>query len=173
MWNQATGRDDDRTSGDLDGPSRLTAVWRNDPAITYQRLYEPLCRMAFLLVDTREQAEEVVQEAFAKALPKWIRLETPEAYVRMCVLNGCRRVQRRRALIRRRPPPFESADTPAVTDHVIDAVRRLPSPQREVIVLRFYLQSTDAEIADTLQIAIGTVKSTLHRAKARLREELQ
>ena len=146
---------------------------RRDATDTYQRLYEPLCRMAYLLVDTREQAEEIVQEAFAKALPKWNRLDNPDGYVRSSVLNGCRRVHRRRALARRRPVPHDALDTPAVTDHVIDALRRLPSPQREIVVLRFYLQSTDAEIAATLGIAVGTVKSSLSRAKTRLKEELQ
>jgi RNA polymerase sigma factor (sigma-70 family) len=174
MWNEqissaGTGTDEELTSW-ADG---VQTVWRADPTVTYQQLYEPLCRMAFLLVDTREQAEEVVQEAFAKALPRWQTLDCPDAYVRACVLNGCRRVQRRRALMRRKPAPRDALDTPAVTDHVIDAVRRLPSPQREVIVLRFYVQSTDAEIAATLNMAIGTVKSTLHRAKARLRLELR
>jgi RNA polymerase sigma factor (sigma-70 family) len=57
-------------------------------------------------------------------------------------------------------------------DHVADAVRALPSPQREAVVLRYYLQATDHEIAATLKIAVGTVKSTLHRARARLKEEL-
>ncbi|MUH51350.1 MAG: sigma-70 family RNA polymerase sigma factor [Actinobacteria bacterium] len=146
---------------------------RGDATDTYQRLYEPLCRMAFLLVDTREQAEEVVQEAFARALPRWERLTNPDAYVRASVLNGCRRVHRRRALARRRPVSHDGLETAAVTDHVIDALRRLPSPQREVVVLRFYLQSTDAEIAATLNIPIGTVKSSLSRAKTRLKEDLQ
>jgi RNA polymerase sigma factor (sigma-70 family) len=164
MWNEPV------TVAD---PAEVEAVWRADPTITYQRMYEPMCRMAFLLVDTREHAEEVVQEAFARALPKWRTLDNPEAYVRSCVLNGCRHVHRRRALMRRKPVPRDDIDTPAVTDHVIDAVRRLPSAQRNVVVLRFYLQATDAEIAETLDMAIGTVKSTLHRAKARLREVLQ
>ena len=75
--------------------------------------------------------------------------------------------------MRRRSSTFESTDSPAVTDHVIDAVRRLPRIQRAVIVLRFYMQATDAEIAATLDVPVGSIKSTLHRAKARLREELR
>src|SRR4051812_27614368 len=69
----------------------------------YRRMYPSLVRTAYLLVDTREQAEEVVQEAFAKAFPKWHRLEAPEAYVRTCVVNGCRRIHRRRRLVQRTP----------------------------------------------------------------------
>ncbi len=143
----------------------------DDLAAVYRRLYPSLVRTAFLLVDTREQAEEVVQEAFAKAFPKWDRLRIPEAYVRTCVVNGCRRVQRRRGLARRLVvPPIEELGSEH--DHIADAVRALPSPQREVVVLRYYLQATDAEIAATLKIALGTVKSSLHRARAALREQL-
>jgi RNA polymerase sigma factor (sigma-70 family) len=143
----------------------------DDLAAVYRRLYPSLVRTAFLLVDTREQAEEVVQEAFAKAFPKWDRLRIPEAYVRTCVVNGCRRVQRRRGLARRLVvPPIDEVRNEH--DHIADAVRALPSPQREVVVLRYYLQATDAEIAATLKIALGTVKSSLHRARAALREQL-
>ena len=143
----------------------------DDLAAVYRRLYPSLVRTAFLLVDTREQAEEVVQEAFAKAFPKWDRLRTPDAYVRTCVLNGCRRMQRRRGLARRLVvPPID--EVRSEHNHIADAVRALPSPQREVVVLRYYLQATDAEIAATLKIALGTVKSSLHRARATLREQL-
>ncbi len=143
----------------------------DDLAAVYRRLYPSLVRTAFLLVDTREQAEEVVQEAFAKAFPKWERLRTPDAYIRTCVVNGCRRVQRRRGLARRLVvPPID--EVRSEHDHIADAVRALPSPQREVVVLRYYLQATDGEIAATLKIALGTVKSSLHRARATLREQL-
>ena len=57
-------------------------------------------------------------------------------------------------------------------NHVIDAVRRLPTKQRNVVVLRYELQLSDQEIADTLGVPLGTVKSTLHRALARLRTEV-
>jgi RNA polymerase sigma-70 factor (sigma-E family) len=138
----------------------------------YRRLYPSLVRTAYLLVDTREQAEEVVQEAFAKAFPKWHRLDTPDAYMRTCVVNGCRRIHRRRRLMQR-TQQFRPDDVSGLEhDHVADAVRALPRPQREVIVLRYYLQATDQEIAVALKMPVGTVKSTLHRARARLKEEL-
>lgn len=146
----------------------------DDLDTVYRRAYPILVRVAYLLVDTREQAEEVVQDAFAAAFPRWDRLEQPEAYLRTSVVNGCRRVHRRRRLAsvwRAEPAALDGlADDPL--DHVADLVRRLPSPQREAIVLRYYLQATDPEIAAALGIALGTVKSTLHRARARLREEL-
>lgn len=137
----------------------------------YRRLYPTLVRLAFLLVDTQELAEEAVQDAFTKAYSKWARVEQPDAYLRTCVMNACRRVQQRRRRSRDLPvPPVEVGAIE--TDHVADVVRSLPSPMREAIVMRYYLQLSDAEIAADLGMAIGTVKSTLHRARAVLRKEL-
>jgi RNA polymerase sigma factor (sigma-70 family) len=91
--------------------------------------------------------------------------------MRMAVVNTCRRVQRRRSLARRTPtPPVNDAVLGA--DDVADVVCRLPLNLRQVVVLRYYLQLSDPEIADTLGMPIGTVKSTLHRARAQMREEL-
>ena len=137
----------------------------------YARMYPGLVRLAYLLVDTQELAEEAVQEAFARAYPRWGTIETPAAYMRTTVINACRKVQRRRRLAGRTPQPaVEHADLGA--DHVADAVRRLRTPMKEAVVLRYYLQLSDAEIARTLKIAPGTVKSTLHRARQELKKEL-
>ena len=116
---------------------------------------------------------EHVQEAFAKALPKWHRLDVPEAYVRACVVNGCRRIQRRRSLMRRTSQPRVDVAAGLEHDHIADAVRRLPSPQREAVVLRYYLQATDPEIAQALHLPLGTVKSTVSRALTQLREAVE
>lgn len=142
-----------------------------DVESAYRRLYPQLVRLAFLLVDTIEHAEEAVQDSFAKAYPKWGRIEDPDAYMRMAVVHTCRSVQRRRRLMRRAPAPRVD-DAVLGADHVADAVRRLPLKLRQVVVLRYYLQLSDPEIAQTLGMAVGTVKSTLHRARAHLREEL-
>ena len=124
-----------------------------------------------VLVDSQEQAEEVVQDAFAALYLRYRLVSTPLPYIRASVLNGSRKVLRRRVLTRRLPTDPQ-ADSEMVYNHVIDAVRRLPARQRAAVVLRYELQLTDAEIAETLKVPIGTVKSTLHRAIARLREEI-
>ncbi|MCU1396646.1 MAG: sigE 15 [Ilumatobacteraceae bacterium] len=137
----------------------------------YLRLYPRLVRLAVLLVDTTEHAEEAVQDAFARAYPKWRFVKDPDAYMRVAVVNNCRRVQRRRSLLRRLVPQPQD-DAALGADYVADVVRGLPLALRQVVVLRYYMQLSDAEIAQTLGIPPGTVKSTLHRARARLREEL-
>jgi RNA polymerase sigma-70 factor (sigma-E family) len=138
----------------------------------YEVQYTPMVRVAHLLVDTVEQAEEVVQDAFAAVYLRWGRLENPGAYLRVAVLNGARKQLRRRRVARRAavapPEPHELE-----FNHVLDAVRRLPHRQRAVVVLRYELQLNEADIATTLGIPPGTVKSTLHRALARLREEVE
>lgn len=143
--------------------------------VTFEELYEqqyaPMVRLAHTLVDTRQGAEEVVQDAFAAMYTRYSRLESPEAYLRVTVLNGCRRVLRRR-MLGRRLHLHADGETELAVSHVVDAIRRLPNRQRSMIVLRYDLQLTDAEIADTLEVPIGTVKSTIYRALATLRQEL-
>lgn len=137
----------------------------------YMAQYAPMVRLAHALVDTRQRAEEVVQDAFAAVYERYHRIDNPEAYLRVAVLNGCRRVLRRRMVRRQHPvPPIEDAVLGA--SHVLDAIRRLPHRQRSMIVLRYDLQLTDVEIADTLGVPVGTVKSTLFRALTALRQEL-
>jgi RNA polymerase sigma-70 factor (sigma-E family) len=154
--------------------SSPSATPGRDP-VTFEALYErqfgPMVRLAYTLVDTRQQAEEVVQDSFAAVYERFHRLDNPEAYLRVTVLNGCRRVLRRRMLSRRQPVP-PSEDTQLGASHVVDAIRRLPHRQRSMVVLRYDLQLTDREIAETLGVPIGTVKSTIHRALAELRKEL-
>lgn len=137
----------------------------------YLREYASLVRMARVLVDTTEQAEEVVQESFAALYVRYRSVNNPVAYVRAAVLNRSRNVLRRRK-VSRAAVRVPREDAPSPFNHVLDAVRRLPPRQRAVVLLRYELQLTDTEIAETLAMPVGTVKSTMFRALARLREEI-
>lgn len=142
----------------------------------YLREYHAMVRMATALVDFVDKAEEVVQEAFAQLYTRYAQVENPVAYVRVSVLNGCRRVLRRRRLARALHATSQrdaEDDGEFGFNHLLDAVQRLSHQQRNAVTLRYELQLTDAEIAETLGIPIGTVKSTLHRALTRLRTEVQ
>lgn len=152
--------------------SEVGEVGFRDPfEVVYHREFRAMVRMATALVDSPEQAEEVVQDAFAALYLKYRLVNEPVAYVRVSVLNGCRKVLRRRRLVRRQP--LVAAEPGELGyNHVLDAVRRLPTRQRNAITLRYELQLSDAEIAETLGMPLGTVKSTLHRALARLRSEV-
>lgn len=157
-----------------DAPAPMVAIEatvRESFDTLYHREFMGLVRLAMVLVDNQEQAEEVVQDAFAALYLRYRLVSTPLAYVRASVLNGSRKVLRRR-LLARRYAGQQPVDSELDYNHVIDAVRRLPSRQRAAVVLRYELQLTDAEIAETLKMPIGTVKSTLHRGLARLRLEV-
>jgi RNA polymerase sigma-70 factor (sigma-E family) len=144
----------------------------------YQTHAVGLIRLGVIMLGDRSAAEDVVQDAFAGLFRRWDRLaDSGRAlqYVRSCVLNGCRSELRRRARRDRRAAahPFAaSAEYTALVgeEHreVLAALRGLPSRQREALVLRFYLDLREAEIAAAMGISRGTVKSTTSRGLATL-----
>jgi RNA polymerase sigma-70 factor (sigma-E family) len=139
-----------------------------------------LTRMALLLVGDQASAEDVVQEAFLGLFRGLGRLNDPgraAGYLRVSVLNGCRSVLRARKRARLRGPEpagpaVWSAESAVLAGEVrrelLQAVARLPRRQREVLVLRYFLELTDSEIAADLGVSRGTVASTASRALAAL-----
>jgi len=136
-----------------------------------------LVRLAVLLVGDRPSAEDIVQDAFLGLYRRWERLtdtSAPLAYLRVSVVNGCRTTLRRRTRSRSAgnftERPAESAEAAALLSaeqrSVAGALRRLPERQREALVLRYYLDLSEAEIAAAMGISRGTVKSATSRALA-------
>jgi RNA polymerase sigma-70 factor (sigma-E family) len=144
-----------------------------------------LIRLAYLMLGDRPAAEDVVQDAFCNLYRSWDRLADPARalpYVRSCVLNACRSALRRRVVGRRvapamYTPPAVSAEAVALGLHerqeVMQAVRRLPGRQREALVLRFYLDLPDQEIAQIMGVQLSTVRSATHRALKALAQSLE
>ncbi len=137
----------------------------------YLSEYPAMVRLAFLLVGAGP-AEEVVQDAFARVFERWAGLDRPGAYIRTCVVNGCRQVGRRRRLQWRHPPTLPPA-AELGADHLLEALDRLPPARRAAIVLRYYGDLSEAEIAATLGVRPGTVKSMVHRGLQQLREVIE
>jgi RNA polymerase sigma-70 factor (sigma-E family) len=137
-----------------------------------------LVRLAYVMLGDRAAAEDVVQEAFGGLYRRWDDLSDKEralAYVRSSVLNGCRSALRRRRvqdIEAIHQPAAASAEAAVLTNEerreVTRALRRLPDRQREVLVLRFYLDEPEAEIARAMGISQSTVRSTAHRGLAAL-----
>lgn len=156
-----------------------------DAGITelYQAHQRSMVRLATLLLRDPMAAEEIVQDSFVAVHGHWGRLRQPEhalAYLRQTVVNRSRSALRRRGVEQRYVPPVvrdaPGADEDVLVDErrgaVFDALQCLPVRQREVLVLRYYLDLSEADIASTLDISRGAVKSHASRGSARLRELL-
>jgi RNA polymerase sigma-70 factor (sigma-E family) len=136
-----------------------------------------LVRLAVIVTGDRASAEDIVQDAFLGLYRRWEHLADtsfPLAYLRASVLNGCRSALRRQSRLRfgvlGADVPGESAEARAMLSEeqraVARAIRRLPDRQREALVLRYYLDLSEEEIARTMGISRGTVKSATSRALA-------
>ena len=138
----------------------------------YRAEYAPMVRLARGLVDTSECAEEIAQDAFAQVFERWDRLEAPGGYLRTAVVNGARSELRRREVRRRvglaRPP-----QATAERDYLTDALGRLPPKRKTALVLRYYAGLSEREIAETMGVRPGTVKSLVSRGLAELREVIE
>lgn len=140
--------------------------------------YSSLVRTAFLLTGDRGHAEDLVQSALLRTYGAWRRLDDPgnaEAYTRKVMVRLATRWRRRRWHGEQpaRVLPETRIEDPATAVDLANAVRaallQLPVGQRAVLVLRFYEQRTEIEIADLLGCSVGTVKSRASRALAALR----
>jgi RNA polymerase sigma-70 factor (sigma-E family) len=141
-----------------------------------------LVRFAVVLTGDRGLAEDVVQEVLIRAYERWRRitaLDQPEAYVRRMIVNEYLSWRRRWGRV---TPTADVAAAETVSDHAgahaeRDAIRwelaRLPRRQRAVLVLRYYEQLTDSEIAEVLGCPTGTVRSHASRALSALRVEVR
>lgn len=162
------------------------SAWDADRVVTeiYHGEYKSLVRLAVLLVHDVPTAEEVVQDAFEAMHTAWRRLREEEkalSYLRQAVVNRSRSVLRHRTVVDRnapKPAPDEpSAEHGALAlierSAVIAALRTLPDRQREAVVLRYYADLSEADIAATMGISRGAVKSHTARAMAALKSILE
>ena len=133
-----------------------------------------LVRLAVLIVGDLATAEDVVQDAFEQLHRRWRALRKQSSaldYARSAVLNGSRSVLRRRSVARRheartaasRPPDADAAVLFEQRSELIEAFRALSARQREVLALRYYVDMSVADVAATLRISEGTVRSTASR----------
>ena len=162
------------------------AAWSAELAVIelYSVQYKALVRLAAMLVRDISTAEEVVQDAFIAMHDGWHRLKDTEkalAYLRQAVVNRSRSVLRHRVVVEKNAPKpapdMPSAEHGAMAllerSAVIAALRDLPARQREAIVLRYYADLSEADIAAAMEISRGAVKSHTARGMASLKAALE
>ena len=161
--------------------------WTADQAVTqlFATHYRPLVRLSTLLLHDVGAAEEITQDAFVSLHARWRQLRDPDkalAYLRQTVVNRSRSALRHRSVVerflRRQAPPLTepSAEAGALiaaeNAAVLAAVRLLPPRQREALVLRYYAELSEAEVAEAMGVTAGAVKSHTSRALAALRRTM-
>ncbi len=167
--------------------------WDADTAVEelYAAHYRQLVRLSVLLDRDVETAEEVVQDSFVAMHDRWRSLRDPDhglAYLRQAVVNRSRSELRHRGvqekhadtaatstgpLHQERPGADEDTIASERRAAVLDALRTLPDRQREVLALRYYLDLSEADIASTLGISPGAVKTHASRGVASLRSLME
>jgi RNA polymerase sigma-70 factor (sigma-E family) len=167
-------------------PAAPAAAWAADQVVTeiYLTEYKSLVRLAMLLVHDVPTAEEVVQDSFEAMHRAWQRLRDSQkalSYLRQAVVNRSRSVLRHRTVVDKnapKPAPDEpSAESGAIAlierSEVVAALRMLPVRQREALVLRYYGDFSEAEIAAAMGISRGAVKSHTARGMSALKSILE
>ena len=176
--------DGDRVLWAASEPQAVPVLGGDALSRVFEAEYGRLVRLASLFVDTYDEAEEVVQEAFARTLARWNRVRDKDdatAYIRRVVVNLCHGRLRRRRLVRRLRPDDPGVAFSAervvqdvdMAERVRAAVRRLPVRQRECVTLHYLLGRPVAEVAALLGVSDGTVKTCLSRARSRLASLLE
>ena len=160
-----------------------------DSAATVSALYAEhalgLTRLALIMTGDRHAAEDIVQDAFCGLHRRWDKLRDPAKalpYVRSAVLNGCRTEFRRSKAALGPPggddyearlPPAWSAESAALASEerreVVRALLKLPNRQREALLLRYFLDLSEADTASAMRVSRGTAKSTVARGLIALR----
>jgi RNA polymerase sigma-70 factor (sigma-E family) len=139
----------------------------------YADAHAPMTRLAYLLTGSAETAQDLTQDAFVRLHVAWTRVSDPDAYVRTSVVNACRSHHRRR--FRERHANAVAAQAPAqlAADELFDALAALPYRQRAAVVLRYWHDLPEADIARELGCRPGTVGSLLSRALEQLRRVVE
>jgi RNA polymerase sigma factor (sigma-70 family) len=138
----------------------------------YTTEHDGLARLACLLTGSTVVAEDVVHDAFVQLHQKWSNVERPGAYLRTAVVNGCRGYHRRLRRERASYADLVSTATLPDTPMVLDVLGRLPYRQRAALVLRFYEDWPDEQIAALLGCRPATVRSHIHRGLEAMRKVL-
>jgi RNA polymerase sigma-70 factor (sigma-E family) len=177
-------REETVLDGTRGGSSAVPRTADEAVAVLYAAHWHSLVRLATLLTRDASVAEELVQDAFVSLHRRWSSLADPAAahgYLRTAVVNNARSMLRHRDVEERyrQPPPPEPAgpEERAVQStedaRVMAALRTLSRRQQEVLVLRYYADLSEQDIAQTLGVTKGAVKSHAHRGLAALREALE
>jgi len=137
----------------------------------YRVEYAGMVRLAYTLLVSNVEAEEIVQDSFVEVYRRWQEIRKPGAYLRCTVVSRCRSALQRRKM--RGAHPVKELTVSAPASELWDVLSRLSDDQRIAVVLRYYGGYSASDIAAMLQIPSATVRSHLRRGLSTLRKELE
>lgn len=139
--------------------------------VLYRVEYAGMVRLAYTLLASNAEAEEIVQDSFVEVYGRWHEILKPGAYLRCTVVSRCRSALQRRKL----RPSFDVPEpsVSASAGELWDVLARLSDEQRMAVVLRYYGGYRSADIARMLEVPAATVRSHLKRGLAALKKELE
>jgi RNA polymerase sigma factor (sigma-70 family) len=150
------------TSATDDRVAQLDALYRVE--------YAAMVRLAYTLLGSNAEAEEIVQDGLIEVYRRWHEIRKPGAYLRCAVVSRCRSALQRRRL---RPSyPQEEPTVSAEASELWDVLSRLSDEQRIVVVLRYYGGYAASDVSEMLEMPAATVRSHLRRGLATLKKEL-
>jgi RNA polymerase sigma factor (sigma-70 family) len=153
-------------------PAVPTSSMDAELTVLYREHAPRLIRVAAAITLNGSLAEDVTHDAFVGLQRRFGTVDRPVAYLQRSVVNLSLKVLRRRKIAVRYQTPADAVSLEPEIEEAWEAVVRLPPRQRVVVALRYWNDLSEAEIADYLGWPAGTVKSTLHRALKRLKEDI-
>ena len=152
-----------------------TVAVRKGPTATLEVLYRAeytgMVRLAFTLIGSNAEAEEVVQDSFVEISQRFDELKQPGGYLRTVVVSRCRSHLRRRRVMHHHAPT-RPPDLPPEAESLWDVLDQLPEDQRIVVVLKYYCGYRASEISKITDTPAATVRSHQRRALSTMRKEL-
>jgi DNA-directed RNA polymerase specialized sigma24 family protein len=165
-------KEDTTADPELDGASSSVSF-----EAFYLASYEGLVRLAYVLTSSREIAEDLVQDSFVRLHRHYENVESPDRYIRRTVVNASRSHFRRAGRERDKRPLLYvvpgGGDAPGASGELNDVLLTLPYRQRAAVVLRYYSDLSENEIAEILGCRPGTVGSLIHRGLERMRKAIE
>ena len=153
------------------GPDPVTTDRVAQLDALYRVEYAGMVRLAYTLLSSNAEAEEIVQDSLIEVYRRWHEIRRPGAYLRCAVVSRCRSALRRRTM-----RPSYLAEEPSVSaeaSELWDVLSRLSDDQRLVVVLRYYGGYAASDVAEMLEMPAATVRSHLRRGLAMLKKELE
>ncbi|NNN21196.1 MAG: SigE family RNA polymerase sigma factor [Acidimicrobiales bacterium] len=164
-------REDLHVEPDFKIVTKSSTKWEPDFVKFYEDNFVASVKIAYLIVQSHQLAEDIVQDSFFKVHKRWSKIDSPSSYLRKAVVNSCNSYFKHKKIERIVAPKLARRESIQIDDDdgMQDSIRQLPYKQQVAVILRYYEDLPDVEIAKALGCQVGTVAGLISRALDQLR----